>query len=159
MSVARIFRRIFPDQIWSLSILNTTAFHFLGKQKHNLVPKVIYFFEFHFKVNTFLKFLGWFISAVPFTIPCLPAAFLCLSAIKKFKDNTVTYRIQAPYIFIITTWHIPFCLQIIFLFLINYFFLWLSIPLSYFWSLCTFFKHCNLFKDFFLVWIFFTMYL
>ena len=80
------FRRSFPlkhdpYQPWSInhSIL------FPGKIKAKPLPQSNAFFEFHFKVKAFLKYLGWFISSVPLSIHVFLHLSLFISIQNKIK--------------------------------------------------------------------------
>ena len=78
----------------SISMWNEPTALFLMETKTKSLLQSV--FDFHltntsfnfFKLKAFLKYLGWFISTVPLSIPGLLAAVLHFSAIKKFKINT-----------------------------------------------------------------------
>lgn len=112
VSVVKIFK-VSSNQIWSLLIWKeSTQFHFPWKQKNSLIPQHNIFSEFHFKVMTILKYLGWFNSALTFIIWCLSSAVVHSSA---FKVNKTTYRFQTPGVF-------PIIVSLIFilLYLVNF---------------------------------------
>ena len=83
-------------------------------RKAQPLPQSNIFSEFHFKVKTFLKHLGWFSSAVPLTIPCLSAPVIHSSAVKKFKVNKTFKRIQTLCIFSIFTWLFNYSILLLF---------------------------------------------
>lgn len=68
---SQVFQGLSFNRNCSLLILKeSTAIYFLWKQKHKQsLPQCHAFSEFHFTVLMSLKYLAWFNSAVPFTIP------------------------------------------------------------------------------------------
>lgn len=56
-------------------------------------------FWLHFENKIFLKYIGWFNTAV-FIIQCLLASIVLSLTIRKSKNNTITYRIQISHLWV-----------------------------------------------------------